>query len=341
MIKGLTHSADGVLNSIVKYKGKISAGWQANEGPNKKNSPAACGFFRFMKQINVNRVVNGKNEVYQEWAHDAETQKKLIAENNGSATPRILEFMCMYQTPDMIFESFMAKFSQSDGILCKSFGAGTTPTQLVIDAKGGREWKPRQFNGKAECPYDECPDYTCKPQKCKEMGVLKVFPLSDLSAMPYRFETRSKNTILAIGSSLDSMYNLAKAAWLVQCKEAGKRLPFEGLFGIKMRLVHKQIKSGGNEVFITQVEPGQGFSASIMNIIKRGIEGKQKAALIGSSDMLDLSLLSDDSQDEEQLLLPTPSLSLSDEKSVAKDFAPEQVVDNSDLDAAAEALKNL
>ena len=339
MIKGLTHNSDGTLNSVVKFKGKISAGWQANEGPNKRNAPAAAGFFRFMKQVNVTRVVNGKNEVYQEWVHDAETQKILIAENNGSPVPRSLDFMCMYQTPEMVFESFMAKFSQSEGIMCKSFGAGTQPTQLIIDAKGNREWKPRMFDGKAECPYDECPDYCSKPQKCKEMGILKVFPIADLSTMPYRFETRSKNTILAIGSALDAMYNLAKAAWIVQCKETGKRLPFEGLFGVKMRLVHKQIKSGGNEVFITQVEPSQEFSTSIMNIIKRGIEGKQRAALSGSTDMLDLSLLSNDGDDESQESLP--ALAIEHEKDIASDFPTGEAADNSSLDAAAEALKNL
>ena len=349
-INGLTHNEDGIINSVDKFKGKISTGWQPNEGPNKKNSPAACGFFRFMKQTTIQRVVNGRPTPFQEWAPDKDLQKKLVEANNGNEAPRILEFMCMHDTPEQMFECYMAKYSSKEGLMCKSYGAGTVPTQLTFDAKGERVWGPRTFDGKAECPYNKCPDYICTPQSCKEMGVLKVFPIIDLSELPYRLETRSKNTIMSMEGSLRSIHRLSEVAWMAQVEEAMKNLnmprekvieilPFKGLFGLKINLIHRKIKSGGNEVFITDLQLTEESSQSIMSVIRRSIEKNQKAAIAGTTQYTAIPAPIED--DTEMLSLPSSDLSKEDGQSIATEFAADsEKAQSSVLDEAAASLLN-
>lgn len=342
MIKGLTHNAeDGVINKITKFKGKISAGWAPNEGPNKKNAPMASGFFRLLKQVIVKRRVNQQEKQFQEWAENEEIQNALVEANGGNKQPRKIEFMCLFKTPQELWEAYLGKFSDTEGLLCKSYGQGTEPIELKYDEKGNRVRQPRMFDGKAECPYKECPDY--KKKLCKEVGQLKVFPLVDLSTNPYQFTTRSINTIMAINSSLDDMYNLAKAAHAIRCQETGKQIPFDGLFGVKMILVHRKIKSGGRDVFVTQIEPSAEFAKSVMSVVKRGIERKQLAAASGDSlEMADMALLpgsDSDGVDEIPAIESTPV----EEAGIEKEFPAGGTGKKSDADldsAAAQMVKD-
>lgn len=282
-IHGLT-IIEGVKNKVTKVVGKISAGYAPNEAPNTKDSPMACGFFRALKQVVVTKKLSGGKAVQvQEWALNKDVQDKLVLANNGNEKPRKVSFMCLYEKPEQLFQSSLSKFNQSDGLTCTSQGEGMVPMQLVVSDK--RERKPRLFNGEAKCPYKECPDF--KKDDCSVYGVMNIFPDIDLTMQPYQFSTKSINSIIAIESSLDDMYNLAKFAHEVRCKEAGSELPFKGLFGVKMELAHRKIKSGGRDVFVSYVNPSREFGESVMSIIKRGIEQDQKLALESGVDMLE------------------------------------------------------
>lgn len=344
MIKGLTHDVDsGVMNAMVKYKGKISTGWQPNEGPNKKNSPAAAGFFRFLKQVNETKMMNGVKTVVQKWSLNDVVQKKLSEINNKSEQPRRIECMCFDPKPEQMWESYLAKFSQAEGLICKSYGEGTVPTELVYEGDK-RVRKPRLFNGKAMCPYKECPDY--KNNICKEMGVLKVYPTVDLSINPYQLTTRSLNTISSIEYALQTMFNAAAAAHKLRCIQTGNdNIKFDGLTGIKFTLVHRKIKSGGRDVFVTQIEHSDDFSSYVMKTIQQGIEGKQKMLLDGKGgEIIEPNLMIESGIDDGEGETPeTPALlSPSDEKDVAVDFAADadKVKKDGDLDAAASKLLN-
>jgi len=323
MIKGLTHDVEtGVPNKITKFKGKISTGWQPNEGPNKRNAPLASGYFRVMKEVvSTIRLAGNKTQQVKKWVQNDEVQNELIKACNDSKTPRKIEFMCLHKTPAEMWEPYLGKFSQTEGLMCKSNGQGTIPIQLEYEGEN-RVRKPRLFDGKAECPYKECPDY--KERVCKEVAHLKLFPLVDMSTNPYQLTTRSINTIMAISSALDDMYNLSRAAWKIQCQEQGKMLPFDGLFGVKMSLVHRKIKSGGREVYITQIEPSAEFSASVMAVVQRGIAKKQHAALTASdTSMVDVDMLADttSSADDAPIAGALPDLSDDEQKNVATEFA--------------------
>lgn len=324
MIKGLTHDTEtGVINSMVKYKGKISTGWQPNEGPNKKNAPIASGFFRFMKQVVKTVKVNNIPTPIQAWVINETVQEKLKEANAASDTPRRIECMCMDRTPEEMWTSYLGKFSGSQGLICKSNGKGTIPTELYIEADE-RKRRPRTFNGEAVCPYKDCPDY--KRKECKEIGILKVYPLVDLSINPYQLTTRSMNSIISIECALNTMYNASMTAWKLKCAQLGDNsIKFDGLLGVKFVLVHRKIKSGGRDVFITQIEHSNDFSNYVMSTIKKGIESKQQMLLDGKrGEIIEPALLMDSSNndnEEETGIIDQPSLiSEEDEKSIATDF---------------------
>jgi hypothetical protein len=170
-----------------------------------------------------------------------------------------------------MWESSLGMYSGTEGLLCKSHGVGTDAKFLTF--KGSeRVWTKRP------CLYEECPDF--KAGKCKPMGLMKCFPAIDLAPNPYRFETRSINTIIGLESSFSDLITLIKAAHMVKQIEAGKQLPFDGLFGAKLFLIHRKIKSGGKNVFITDMEPTPEFVESIMEPIKRGLAAKAKQSML-------------------------------------------------------------
>lgn len=340
MIKGLTHDAGtGVMNQTVKYKGNISTGYGPNDGPNKSNSPKACGFFRFMKQVNITKVIGGNKMTIQEYVVNKEVQEKIQAANNGSLEPRRVECMCMDPTPDTMWESYLGKFSASEGVLCKSHGENTVPTELYYEGEE-RKYRPRLFDGKASCPYKDCPDY--KAKKCKEVGVLKTFPLVDLSINPYKFTTRSLNTITSIECALNTMFGAARMAHKMKCLQLGRDdIKFDGLMGVKFTLVHRKIKSGGRDVFITQIEHSEDFSNYVMSTIRTGIESKQKLLQSGNVDAIiePTALIADNTSDGDDMI-PEPATltSVEDEKEVAVQFNGQNPQPSSTLDAAASKL---
>lgn len=342
MIKGLTHDVEtGVMNSMVKYKGKISTGWQPNEGPNKKNAPAAAGFFRFMKQVNKTQKVNNLPTTIQCWTLNDPVQKKLQELNNNSDTPRRIECMCFDKTPDEMWDSYMGKFSGSEGLICKSHGEGTVPTEVYYEGEK-RLRRPRLFDGKAACPYKNCPDY--KKGICKEIGVLKVFPMVDLSINPYQLTTRSLNTITSIECALLTMYKAAAMVWKLKCAQfKDDSIKFDGLMGVKFTLVHRKIKSGGRDVFVTQIEHSENFSSYIMTSIQEGIEAKQQRMLEGKAgEIIEPAQLPESTEDDGEQEGPSqPSLTSSeDEKEIAADFVADADKGNEALTEAAKKLLN-
>ena len=289
MIKGLTHNEDGVLHHSTRYRGKISAGYAPGEPPNMTNHPVAAGFFRMLKEVTETQKIGAsqKEVVVKKWVNNITAQQALQDQNKKSTTPRIIEFVSLFHSPRDFWESSLAMFSSTEGLLCRSEGEGTPAKHLTFGGDGDRVWVDRQFNGVPGCTFKNCPDYASG--KCKALGMMKVFPTCDLSTMPYRFETRSVNTIVGIESSLQDLWTFLNAAHRIRQMEAGKELPFDGFFGAKLFLVHRKKRSGGREVFVTDLFPTSDFNAMVMEPIKRGLEQKKNnAVLLGAAGSVNL-----------------------------------------------------
>jgi len=333
MIKGLTHDEDGNLHKITKYRGKISTGFAPGEGPNNANFPVAAGFFRMLKeQVITERIGKSQKVVTKKiWSLNEPVQEAIEqALPNPNKTPRRIEIVCLYKIPSDMWESSMAMYSGSEGLLCKSQGVGTNARYLKFGPNGERDWIDREFDGKKGCLFRECPDY--KDGKCKVLGLMKVFPTVDMSANPYRFETRSINTIIGIESALQDMAMLIHAAHAVKQMEAGRTLPFDGFFGARLYLVHKKIKSGGKDVFITDLMPTEEFTLSVMEPIKRGLARKAKnSGLVGASgsvsilDQAGQKLLVENS--EETDIDGVVPMEMSDQQEIASQFGADADVE--------------
>lgn len=325
MIKGLTHNDDGVLNMVEKYRGKISAGYAPGEGPNKQKHPVAAGFFRVLKEITETKRIGSSEStvVIKSWVLNEKIQARLEKTLNSNKMPRRIELVSLYKTADEMWESCLAMFSSSEGLMCKSHGVGTNARQLTFTPDGDRLWIDREFDGVKRCPYERCPDYISK--KCKPLGLLKCFPTVDLTPNPYRFESRSLNTVIGIESSLAKLWNLLNVAHAIKQKEANKSLKFDGFFGAKLYLIHKKIKSGGRDVFISDLLPTESFIADVMEPIKRGLDMKSKQAKLTAStetvsllELAESSLMEsgiNDTVDEEAV-----PLELEDQKHIATEF---------------------
>lgn len=333
MIEGLTHK-NGIINQSTKYKGKISTGFAPGEGPNKSNHPIPCGYFRMLKEITINDRIGGKDVTRKEWKVNEEVQKKLEQSLNDSKTPRKIDFICLFSSPEQMWDSYLGMYSSTDGLLCRGHGNSTIAKQLKVTGDK-REWLDR------ECKYKECPDFI--KDSCKEIGIMKIFPILDISTNPYRFETRSLYTISGIEASLDKLWNLCKAAHIVKKFEAKKEIPFEGFFGMQFSLIHKKAKVGGRDVFVTDIIPTPETAAAIMEPIKRGISKNQAAALTAGGTSF--SLLNADI--DEAVLIegpeegPTAQMDIADERAIASQFgsdAAKTEPDNTALNAAAETL---
>jgi len=333
LIKGLTHDEKGVLNAVEKYRGKISTGYAPNEGPNKRDYPIAAGFFRMLKEVTTTeRVGNSETPVtIKSWILNEEIQTAL-EKTLDNKIPRRIELVSFYKTPQEMWESCLAMFSSTDGLLCKSHGLNQNARQLTFSPDGDRIWIDRLFDGKKGCLYHDCPDF--KTKKCKPMGSMKCFPVIDLTPNPYRLETRSINTIMGIESSFAKLWNLLNVAHAIKEQEVKKTLKFDGFFGAKLYLVHKKIKSGGRDVFITDLLPTPSFIDEVMEPVKRGLNMKQKQAKVEATpenlsllELAESSLLgttvNNDTAEE-----PVP-LELEDQQHVAKEFGADAAKEES------------
>ena len=157
---------------------------------------------------------------------------------------------------------------------------------------------------------------------------MKIFPTVDLSTMPYRFETRSINTVIGIESSLNDLWTLLNAAHAIKQMEAGSTLPFDGFFGAKLFLIHRKIKSGGREVFITDLFPTPDFNIMVMEPIKRGLEQKKNRALLagaaGSMSLLNqaaTNLIAAPTIDSTNIDDLPSVLDMADQQAIATDFS--------------------
>ena len=131
------------------------------------------------------------------------------------------------------------------------------------------------------------------------------------------------------------MYQGARLAHNLYCQQSGSKTEFEGLRGNRFTLVHRKVKSGGRDVFITQIEYSDKFSNFIMSTLQRGIEAKQDLMLSGEI-IEPANLLEAPSEENEDTLM----LTFDEQKSVAVEFVAD--ADKSDntpaLDKAAESL---
>lgn len=288
MIVGVTHGEDGSLNSAVKYRGKISTGYEPMEGPNKKNAPAACGHFRMMKEVVKNIRVGTSKEIVstKDWIVNEEVQKNLEKANGNNSQPKRIEIYSLYKKPSEMWESSMTFFKAGSGLQCKSHGKGTEAKYLQLDANNKRTWISR-FESEGGCKLKECPDYIAGT--CKQTGLLNCFPTIDLHPNPYFLTTHSINTIIGVESQLETFEKMLKVAHMVKQMEAGKELVYDGFFGIKMFLSHRKKKSGGRDVFITDLIPSPEFVESVMEPLKRGlISMSRKSNVIGGSESISL-----------------------------------------------------
>jgi hypothetical protein len=146
------------------------------------------------------------------------------------------------------------------------------------------------------------------------------------------------NTIVGIESALDDLRMLLSAAHIVKESEAGCKLPFDGFFGAKLYLTLRKVKSGGRDVFITDLMPTQEFTDIVMEPIKRGLATKSKQAMLAGSKK-GLSLLESAGQrliEGAENAESTTMMDLDDEKAVAVQFgadaASEEPTDSSPVD---------
>ncbi len=324
MIVGVTHNNDGDIHSITKYRGKISTGFGPKEGPNKENHPVAAGFFRMLKETTVTRRIGASQQpvTVKEWVINQDVQKKL-EESMGNQTPRRIEIVCLHKTIEEMWDSHLAMYSSTEGLICRSNGKGTVARFLTFDKSGERLWVDREFNGVKGCPFEDCPDY--QAGKCKAAGLLKCFPAIDLAPNPYRFETRSINTIIGIESTLNELKSLLMSAHAVKQYEAKKDLPFDGFFGAKLYLVHRKIKSGGRQVYITDIVPTQEFTTMVMEPIKRGLLKKTELAMIpGSGDALTMI----ESKPGDEIIDDNFIMDIDDQKAIAINFGADAAADD-------------
>jgi len=344
MIVGMTHDEGSLVpNMVVKLRGKISTGYMPNEPPNNTNAPKAAGHFRMLKEVTSTKRVGGSGTVVvvKEWVLNQPIQEALEKINNNK-TPRRIEIVCLNKTMDEMWDSSLSMFSKSDGLLCKSHGNGTEAKFLTFDNSGNRKWVSREFEGKPGCPFLKCPDYISGA--CKQHGSLKCFPIIDLTPNPYKLETRSINSVIGMESSLLQLWELLKVAHVVKTREANAKLQFEGFFGLKLFLVHKKIKSGGRDVFITDIGPTPECIAMIMDPIKRGIEYQAKQSnVIAKSDSF--SLISGLEQDlvalnDESVALPENEDDIEDGRSAAVEFGADAGKVLSDDGSLSDSVKN-
>ncbi len=316
-IVGLTHNEDGVMESkVVKFRGKISTGWGPMEGPNNKNYPCAAGYFIAMKEETINQRVGTKTVPITKWVENKKVQEALNVSAN-SPSPRQLELVCLYKSPEDFWDSFMAKYSNGEGLMCRSNGLGTEAKYLAFDANGDRMWKKKM------CEFDKCAD--CISGECKPMGVLKLYPTADATPPnPYKMETRSINTIRNIESSLEDIWNLIRLAHATKEKEAGCTLPFDGMFGLKLFLNHKKTKSGGRDIFVTELLSSMKFRESIMKVISRAVEhNTENIGLEGN--------------EQQQSLLDTAAALMIDNEQPAEDSSDEVEVQGVEVVSAEDA----
>jgi len=313
MINGITHN-DGILNRVSKYRGKISTGLDAGQEGNETNHMVALGYFRICKEkIETKKGTGNKEFAIKTWITNEEIQKKLEIANTPEGAPvckhpRMIKIVSFYKDVIDMWESFLAMYSSSDGLICKGYGKKSKAKRLNFNDKGEREWR------EMECMHENCPDYQAK--KCRAMGILKCFPSVDLiPSLPYRLETRSINTILAIETGLNDIQYMILAAHRIQEIESKKELPFDGFFLKEMMLLHKKIKSGGREVFITEIQPAKTLIEEIMGPITRMMKNKPMIA-----QNIHLSLLDQSTDSLLNKLEITDDFSRLDETSIANEF---------------------
>ena len=287
MINGLTHT-DGILNRVSKYRGKISTGLDADAPDNTTGHMMALGYFRISKEVvETKKGAGGKDITIKKWVANDEVQKKLEIANTVPGQPvckhpRKIKVVSFFKDATEMWESFLAMFNQKDGLVCKGHGEGTKAKRLFYTSSGEREWR------EIDCPHKQCEDF--KAKRCKGKGILKCFPSIDaVPSLPYRLETTSVNTILAMENGLNDVWYMLKAAHRAKELDVEKELPFDGFFLKEMMLVHRKIKSGGKEVFITEAHPTPGLIAEIMGPINKMI--KNRPALEQKFGASGLSLL--------------------------------------------------
>jgi len=284
MINGLTAKNGQVsLSSKPEFKGKISTGFAPGEGSNKTNYPKAAGFFRMMrKTIRKERLKNSQRMVDKTvWVENKDIQNAIDSKSNG--TPRILKCISFAAEPEQMWHSNLMMFNGKNEIVCTSCGEGCI-ADFYKQQDGQRVKVDR------ECKYKECPDY--KSGACKENGMMVVWPEADMDPLtPYKFTTRSINTIIAIETMLYRLYQQIKFAHIVACQKNPDNPPvFMGLNGMRFILKHEEAVSGGRNVWVTKLLPSKQTQQLIrdvnLEIIKEGGQGLLSRVMVESKKLV-------------------------------------------------------
>ena len=125
-------------------------------------------------------------------------------------------------------------------------------------------------NGQTGCIYKNCPDWV--EGHCKETAVLKCYPdVAFTPPNPYRLDTRSINSVSRMSSNILEIWDMLKVAHTIKERSLNKELEFNGFFGVELYLVHKKIRSGGRDVYITEIHPTKELRNMITEPISKGL----------------------------------------------------------------------
>ena len=293
-IAGITHSEDGTPNKVRESARRVSVGFAPNELPwNKENYPVASGYFRITELICKEVRLPGKKETEtsQEYALDKKSQVFLERQNaamgdkNNGLKPRKFPIMCLHNHPEEFIETNMALW-KSNSLHCTSKGMGQPYRMVTYDDKGEIDYQSYGQVDKDNEPMKLCDTDICmnrqkvggKPAPCKPSIELTIFPKIngiDTSILePWKFGSTSINTVIKLLNSFNKIKALMQMSYNA---EANKELTPDELsgknwfFGKTLCLIHKQIMSGGNKVWITEVIPSKALKNELMGPVLKAI----------------------------------------------------------------------
>lgn len=288
MIKGITHDIDGLSLGNVTWRGKISTGYAPGEAPGGNNrGPQQAGFFRVMRE-EVTKVdipgTDGESTMKSSWKLNAAMQK-LFQDMVKADKPTLLQFTCMYRTPEELWDSFVGMYSKG-GLICRSNGENSVAEQATVDMDGKKSWAPRvskTANGTTtNCQLKNCPDFIAG--KCMLHGRLRVFPQFDLSINPYRFDTQSEQSIVQIESMLNQVWFMLGRSHALRCQEAGVQIADNGLLGTQWFLqMTASTNSRGSTNYIVKILPSKALQSYIMEPIKKSLTEMSASYLKGET----------------------------------------------------------
>ena len=252
MIYGMTHDDNGKLKKTTSFYGKISTGLPPMSMGNQNNYPVALGHYVVM--IKKSKTIAG--ELVERWFKNQEVHKIIGDE------PKELEFFAMGKCVDDIWRSSLQSYTAS-GLFCQ--GNGKAASRLFIE-NDKRVWKG------IECSGRKCEVFA--GGNCSAMGRLIVNLVHDPHVTtPYRYDTKSINSINSIESGL---YDAERASWVAWNLSGGKiNGPFMGFLGMKFKISLKRKKSGGRQIWYSIVGLSEAEDDRVLQLMVRGAQNQQ------------------------------------------------------------------